>query len=285
MKLVFYDEYRMGVLQGQEVVDVTAAVRNLRDHPRGQRMNDVIARWGEFKGKIEAAARTGKRSPISRVRFRPPLPKPGKILCLGVNYVEASRPNLAPLDAFVKTPSVISGDGDTITIPPFEARTCQPEAEMAFVVGREARHVKAVDAMGYIFGYMSFVDFSLRLLAPPSIPTLFASKGSEGFAPIGPALVTADEVPDPYNLELRLTVNSHVTRYHTSTMGHRFPETIEWLSKVCTLYPGDIVSMGTNHESLQTAMHGDNVSLEIDRLGPPVHIRVEDSLPARRFPR
>lgn len=285
MKLVLYDSYRMGVLYGSEVIDVTAAVLDLRDHPVGQRINDVIARWDDFRRRIETAAKTGPRRSIAQVRFRPPLPKPGKILCLGVNYLEAARPQLAPLDAFVKTPDVLSGDGDTITLPPFEARTCQPEPELAFVVGRQARHVKAADAMDYVFGYLPFLDVSLRLSTPPSIPTLFAHKGSEGFAPIGPALVTADEVHDPYDLEVKLTVNGHMTRYHTGTMGHRLPETIQWLTTVCTLYPGDIVSMGTNHEALQAAMHGDEVSLEIDRLGPPLHIRLEDSIPTRRFPR
>ncbi len=285
MKLVLYDDYRMGVLQGSDVVDVTSAVRYLRDHPRGQRMNDVVARWSEFKGKISAAARTGPRRPANQVKFRAPLPKPGKMLCLGVNYIEAARPNLAPLDAFVKTPDVVSNDGDTITLPPFEARTCHPEPEMAFVIGKEARHVKAADAMKYVFGYMQFIDFSLRLSTPPSIPTLFASKGSQGFAPIGPALVTADEVPDPYNLNVKLTVNGHVTGYHTRTMGHRLPETIEWLTTVCTLYPGDIVSLGTNHESLQSAMNGDEASLEIEKLGPALHIKVADTIPTRKFPR
>ncbi|MFH1140410.1 MAG: fumarylacetoacetate hydrolase family protein [Chloroflexota bacterium] len=284
MKLVLYDDYRMGVLQGQEVVDVTAAVRYLRDHPRGQRMNDVIARWGEFKGKIEAAAKTGSRRPISQVRFRPPVPKPSKILCMGVNYMEERRPQLPGLNAFVKS-DVISGDGDTITLPPFEARTAQPEPELGLVISRLARHIKAADAMGYVFGYMNFVDFSLRITEQPGPSRPIGSKSSEGFAPIGPALVTADEVPNPHNLDVKLTVNGHTTGYNTSTMGHRIAESIEWLSTVCTLYPGDIISMGVNHVALQATMHGDDASMEIFGLGPPLHIHVKDSIPTRKFPR
>jgi 2-keto-4-pentenoate hydratase/2-oxohepta-3-ene-1,7-dioic acid hydratase in catechol pathway len=285
MKLVLYDNYRVGILQGNDVVDVTEAVKKLRDHPRGQRMIDIITKWSRYKDTIEAAAKSGPRKPMTEVRFRPPVPKPGKILCLGVNYIESERPDLTPIDAFVKTPSVISGDGDTITLPPLKARTAHAEPELAFVVGKTARRVKAKNAMDYIFGYINLIDFSLRLSRPPDFPTMFAHKGSEGFAPIGPALVTADEISDPYNLTIKHTVNGNTTSYHTRTMGHRLPKTIEWLSMVCTLYPGDIISMGTNHEALQPVMHGDEVSIQVEGLGPAVHVKVKDWLRSRRFER
>ena len=285
MKLVLYNDDRFGVLDGDEVVDVTKVLRGVRDHPRGQRMNDLITRWEEFKARIQEAATRGQRQLISRVRFRPPLLKPGKIIWLGINYIKEEGAKRLPLDAFVKIPDVVSGDGDTVVLPPLEATTCHPEPELAFVVGKKARHVKAAEAMNHIFGYINFIDFSLRLSRPPDFPTLFAHKGSEGFAPLGPALVTTDELSDPYDREVKLTVNGPVTSYHTGNMGHRLPETVEWLSMICTLNPGDIVSMGTNHQSLQAAMHGDEVSLEIDGLGPPLHIRVKDTLPHRKFER
>src|SRR5579885_62205 len=142
MKLLYFDDFKLGVLTGASVVDVSAAVRDIPHVGPGDLMNGLIERWDAYKGKLEAAAASGSGVPLASVRIRPPCPGPKNIDCMAVNYM-ADGTRSAPATIF------------------------EGEAEMAVVIGKTASHVKAADAMNYIFGYTNFIDGSARGLPPP----------------------------------------------------------------------------------------------------------------------
>ncbi|SVD44355.1 uncharacterized protein METZ01_LOCUS397209, partial [marine metagenome] len=130
------------------------------------------------------------------------------------------------------------------------------------------------DAMDHVFGYMNFIDGSARALPPPG-NTFFQVKSRETFAPIGPWLVTADEITDPQKLQVLLKVNgTTMQNFNTDDMAHKIPRCISWLSSIHPLRPGDIVATGTNHRGLNAFQNGDVVELEAEGLGKlTVHVR------------
>ena len=242
----------------------------------GDLMNGLIARFDQYRGRLEDAAASGKGVPLSSVRVRPPLPKPDNIDCMAVNYMEdGTRSAPAPINAFQKTANAICGPGDTMVLPDAPATIFEGEAELALVIGKRASNVKAADAMDYIFGYTCFIDGSARGLPAPGF---FAMKSRDTFAPIGPWIVTKDEIPDPQKLQIRLSNNGTLMQnFNTSDMAHKIPRCIEWLSSIHTLEPGDIVATGTNHRGLNPFMDGDKIELEIDGVGK-LAFNVKDEL-------
>jgi 2-keto-4-pentenoate hydratase/2-oxohepta-3-ene-1,7-dioic acid hydratase in catechol pathway len=205
---------------------------------------------------------------VSSVRIRPPVPRPGNIDCMAVNYMEdGTRKEPAPINAFHKSPNAIIGNGDTMVLPDVPASIFEGEAELALVIGKRASNVKAADAMSYIFGYTCFIDGSARSL-PPAGNTFYQMKSRETFAPIGPFLVTADEIPDPGHLQVKLWNGSKLMQnYNTDDMAHKIPRCIEWVSSIHTLEPGDILATGTNHRGLNAFQDGDKITIEIEKVG------------------
>jgi len=206
--------------------------------------------------------------PVASVRIRPPVPGPRTIDCMAVNYMEdGTRSAPAPINAFHKSPSAIIGHGDTMVLPDVPATIFEGEAEIAVVIGRKCSHVSELDAMSYVFGYMNFIDGSARGLPPPG-NVFFQMKSRDTFAPIGPYLVTADEIKDPQKLQIRLWNNGVLMQnFNTDDMGHKIAKCIAWLSTIHTLLPGDIVATGTNHRGLNPFMDGDSIELETEGLG------------------
>jgi 2-keto-4-pentenoate hydratase/2-oxohepta-3-ene-1,7-dioic acid hydratase in catechol pathway len=268
MRVVFFDDFRLGVLQGDGVVDVSEAVRDIPHAGAADVINGVIARFGEYRGRLEAAVKRGTPVPLARVRIRPPLPRPTNIVCMAVNYMEdGTRSEPAPINAFMKSPGAIIGPGDTMVLPDVPATIFEGEAEVAVVIGRRASRVSAAEAMSYVFGYTNFIDGSARGLLPTG-NTFYQMKSRDTFAPIGPALVTADEVSDPHRLQITLSVNGTVKQnFNTSDMAHKIPRCIEWVTSIHTLEPGDILATGTNHRGLSAFMNGDVIELETEGLG------------------
>jgi 2-keto-4-pentenoate hydratase/2-oxohepta-3-ene-1,7-dioic acid hydratase in catechol pathway len=131
--------------------------------------------------------------------------------------------------------------------------------------------------MDYIFGYLNFIDGSARGL-PPSGNTFYQMKSRDTFAPMGPYLVTADEIADPLNLQVRLWVNGILKQnYNTSDMAHKIPRVIEWISSIHPLEPGDVVATGTNHRGLSAFQDGDVIEIETEGLGR-LRFNVRDDL-------
>ena len=278
MKLLYFDDFKLGVLKGDTVVDVSAVVQDIPHTGPHDLINGLIERFDDYRGKIEAAVESGTGVPVSSVHIRPPLPKPGNIDCMAVNYMEdGTRDAPAPINAFHKSASAIIGEGDTMVLPDVPATIFEGEAEIALVIGKRASNVSQANALNYVFGYVNFIDGSARGL-PPAGNVFFQMKSRDTFAPIGPYLVTADEIDDPQKLDIKLWVNGQVKQdFNTNDMAHKIPRCIEWASSIHALEPGDILATGTNHRGLSSFMDGDKVELECEGLGR-LTFHIQDNL-------
>ena len=278
MKLAFFDDYKLGVVVDDKIVDVSSATKGIKALGPQDIIRGVIEKWSTYKGKLAAAAKKGKGKPLAKVKLRAPLPKPENIVCMAVNYMEdGTLAEPALINAFMKSPTAVIGDGDTMVLPDLGATIFEGEAEIAVVIGKRAQHVKAADAMKYVFGYTNFIDGSARGVVPPG-NTFYQMKSRDTFAPIGPYIVTKDEIKDPQKLQIRLT-NNGVTyqNFNTDDMAHKIPRCIEWVSSIHALEPGDILATGTNHRGLNPFMDGDKIELTVEGCGT-LHIKVRDPL-------
>lgn len=193
----------------------------------------------------------------------------GKFLCVGLNYTdhaaEANMPIPEEPVLFMKATSAIAGPDDNIRIPRGSAKT-DWEVELGVVIGRRASHVDGVDALDHVAGYCVVNDLSERAFQLEGTGQWVKGKSCDGFGPIGPWLVTKDEVPDPQNLNLWLDVNGY--RYQQSTTANMIfsiAEIVSYISRYMTLLPGDIISTGTPP--------GVGLGLK-----PPVYLRAGDTV-------
>ena len=272
MQFVHFDDYRLGVLSGDTVVDISDIVGQIGVGPQS-RVAALIANWEELAPKINEAA-GGGGVPLSSVQLRPSVPKPGQLVCAAVNYLEAGRPERGPFNAFLKAPTSIIGHGETVELPDAPVTVFHFEPELALVIGKPASHLKAEEAMDHIFGYTMFIDASARGLPGG----FFLGKTWHTFGPLGPALVTADEVPEPNNLRVDFSVNGELRQsYSTSDMARHIPELLAEITKVMALEPGDVVATGVHHEGLGPIQGGDQVSMTIEGFGPALEVSVHDA--------
>ena len=281
MKLVTFHSgkgLRVGAVKGDQIVDL-ARMAEPKEAPWFVSMEALLAA-GE--PAVHAAQRIIERStqqqPLKSVRLGPPVPRPTKILALGFNYREhaeefSTKAPEAPL-IFAKYPNSISGPFDPIILPPGDDDPqVDYEAELAVVIGRRCKGVSAAGAMDVIAGYMSLNDVSERRWQFGD-KQWTRGKSPDTFCPIGPWLITPDEVPDPHALGIRSRVNGEIRQNsNTSLLVHRIPRLIEYCSTAMTLEPGDIIATGT---PTGVAMHrkpplwlkpGDVVEIEIDGVG------------------
>jgi len=278
MKLLYFDDFRLGVLKGDAVVDVSKIVQGIPHTGPHDLISGLIERFADYRKKLEKAAAGGRGIPLRKIRIRPPLPRPNNIDCMAVNYMEdGTRSEPAPINAFHKSASAVIGDGDTMVLPDVPASIFEGEAEMALVIGKRASKVSAAQSMKYVFGYVNFIDGSARDL-PPAGNTFYQMKSRDSFAPMGPYLVTADEIRDPHRLQIRLWVNGVLKQdFNSSDMAHKIPRCIEWVSSIHTLNPGDVLATGTNHRGLSAFQDGDRIELEVEGLGR-LRVKVRDAL-------
>jgi 2-keto-4-pentenoate hydratase/2-oxohepta-3-ene-1,7-dioic acid hydratase in catechol pathway len=278
MKLMYFDDYRLGVLAGDNVIDVSAAVADIPHTGPHNLISGLIERFADYRKRLEDAVARGKGTPVVKVKIRPPLPKPVNIDCMAVNYMEdGTLKEPAPINGFHKSPTAVIGNGDTMVLPDVPAGIFEGEAELAVVIGKRASQVKAADAMHHVFGYVNFIDGSARSLPPPG-NVFYQMKSRDTFAPIGPYIVTADEISDPQKLQVRLWVNGTLKQnFNTSDMAHDIKRCIEWVSSIHTLEPGDILATGTNHRGLSAFQDSDRVELECEGMGR-LHFNVRDDL-------
>lgn len=266
MKLLIYDDYKFGVLKGDRVVDVTGTLQHVGIKPAQTLMEEIIEDFDSFRPKFEQATANQEGVPLASVKVRPPLPRPHNILCAFANYQDRDQPSTAPLDFFYKGSTGIIGHGDTVEIPDVpEALVHQPEPELGYVIGKKVKHVSVADALDCVFGYLNFVDVSNR--AVPNRRTTFMQKGMDTYAPIGPVIVTKDEIADPQNLQVKLWLNGELKQdYNTAAMTHSVAAQIAWLTQYITLMPGDVLACGTHHVGLSPINDGDKVDVEVEGL-------------------
>jgi 2-keto-4-pentenoate hydratase/2-oxohepta-3-ene-1,7-dioic acid hydratase in catechol pathway len=277
MKLLFFNDFQLGVMKGDNVVDVSDVVSDIPNLEPQQLISGLISNFDSYRGRLESAVSASDGVPVSSVRVRPPLPRPSNIACMAVNYMEdGTRDEPAQIQVFAKAPSAIIGPGDTMVLPDTPATVFEGEAELALVISKKATNVAAADAFDYIFGYTNFIDGSARGLGGASV--FHAMKSRDTFAPIGPYIVTADEISNPQNLQIKLSNNGDLKQnFNSDDMAHQIGRCIEYITAIHTLNPGDIVATGTNHRGLNPFQDGDVIDLEIEGLGQ-LTINIKDDL-------
>jgi 2-keto-4-pentenoate hydratase/2-oxohepta-3-ene-1,7-dioic acid hydratase in catechol pathway len=275
MKLVLFDDFKLGVLQDDRILDASGAVQGLGYHTPQEMMQMVITQWATVRPQIEAAIAGQRGVAIGDVRIRPPLPRPGQLVCLAGNYLEPQKPERGVFNAFLKSPNSVIGHNDTVELCSAEATVFHFEPELAVVIGKPASRLNADDAMDCIFGYTQFIDVSSRGLPGG----FFLGKSWHTFGPMGPVLITKDELTEPNKLAIKLWVNDEL-RHDISTahMDRHLPELLAEVTNVLPLEPGDVVSTGTHHFGLAPVQDGDTIRLQIDGLGPALVVRCHDPL-------
>ena len=275
MRLILYNDDRLGVVDDGRVIDVTAAVEGLGYHDGQEMMEMVIRSWEEVGPRIEKAGRSGQGTAVDGVRMGAPVPRPGQLVCLAGNYLEPGKPERGVFNAFLKSPTAVIGCGGTVELPAVAAKYFHFEPELAIVMGKSAARVGRDEAMDCVFGYTQFIDASARGLPGG----FFLGKSWHTFGPMGPVLVTSDEVADPNDLQVTMRVNDELRHdFSTSSMDRFIPELLEEVTKVLALEPGDVVSTGTHHYGLAPIEDGDVLHMSIEGFGPVLTVDVHDPL-------
>ncbi|MDH7568627.1 MAG: fumarylacetoacetate hydrolase family protein [Armatimonadota bacterium] len=275
---------RLGALVGDSVLDLAAAAARLPDLPAPGCLRDMLSLLDAGEAGMASAARVidaagGSAAfsrPLAQTRLLAPLPNPRKIVCVGLNYRDHCEENQVPLPQspviFAKFATAVTGP-DSPIIKPAITNQLDYEAELAFVIGRTGKHIPEAEAMQYVAGYTIFHDVSARDIQF-SDGQWVRGKSFDTFAPMGPALVTADEIPDPHTLDIRLDVNGQVLQNsNTRHLIFRIPFLVSFLSQVFTWQPGDVVSTGTPagvgafREPPVFLQPGDTVTIAIEGLG------------------
>jgi len=263
---------RLGLVDGERIIDLSAG-----DGPAT--MRELIQAGPEAWGRVEARGGTaGAVSlPLRDVRLLAPLPDPPKIVAIGLNYMDHCREQNVPVPerplVFAKFPSSIIGPGEDIVWDPAMTQQVDYEAELGVVIGRRARRVSAERALDHVFGYTIVNDISARDIQFPDQQWV-RGKSLDTFCPTGPFIVTADELPDPQALAIRLTVNGRVLQdSSTAEMIFGVRELISRLSLSFSFEPGDLMATGTPkgvgafRRPPVFLQDGDQIAVEISGLG------------------
>jgi len=276
MRLVAYQSDRGPRVAG--VRDGAYVDLNRADPQVPSGIKELLARGPAGLAGARAALEAGEATAPGDLKLLPPIPRPEKVICVGVNYADHAResgmePPAEPV-IFSKFPSAVIADGDPIVLPRL-SDTVDYEAELVVVIGLGGRHIPKDKAREHVAGYCCGNDVSARdwQLHKPAGQWLLG-KTFDTFAPFGPALVTADEIGDPGNLGIRLRLNGRTMQdSNTDQLIFSVEELIAYVSGVCTLAPGDLIFTGTPpgvgmaRKPPVLLKPGDTVEVEIDRLG------------------
>jgi len=234
---------RAGVVAGQQVVDVSGA--------GFQDLIAVLAGGAEAKAKIENwlyHLPANATFALDSVRLLAPIPRPPKLICVGLNYRDHAAETKMEIPKiptiFSKFSNTVIGPGEPIILPKNSSRP-DYEAEFAFVIGKGGRHISRDDWAGHVFGYTIVNDVSARDFQMATSQWLMG-KTFDTFAPVGPWIVSADEIADPHVLDISLSIDGETLQSsNTRELIFKIPELVEFISSVVTLEPGDVVSTGT----------------------------------------
>lgn len=275
MKLALFNDYQLGVITENGIVDIADALSGISYHTPQELMKRVIEDFDNLRPAIADAAASGEATALDSVSFKPPLPRPGQLVCLAGNYIEPDSPSRGDFNAFLKSPTGVISTNETVQLPKADVTVFHFEPELAIVIGKTAKHLSEHNALDCVFGYTQFIDVSARGLPGG----FFLGKSWHTFAPMGPTLVTADEVDDGNALGVKLWINDRLQHdFSTNSMARFIPELLAEVTNVVTLEPGDVVSTGTHHEALTAIGDGDTVKLSIQGFGPELAVAVRDPL-------
>ncbi len=238
----------------------------------------LLAQGPEGVARAGDALTAGDPVPLEAVKLVPAIPSPEKIICVGLNYADHAKESGSPPPEepvlFNKFPSAIRGNWQPIVLPRL-SQEVDYEAELVVVIGSGGRHIPVGEARSHVAAYCCGNDVSARdwQLRKPGGQWLLG-KSFDSFAPIGPALVTADEIPDPGHLRIQLRLNGHVMQdSNTAELIFPIDELISYVSGVCTLAPGDLIFTGTPpgvgfaRKPPVFLRPGDTLEVEIEKLG------------------
>jgi 2-keto-4-pentenoate hydratase/2-oxohepta-3-ene-1,7-dioic acid hydratase in catechol pathway len=277
MKLVTYktdNDARLGLLRDDRVIDLAAA-------SDGRLPPDMLTFLRRGEPALQLARQVAENgtasTPVSDVTLLAPIPNPSKVVAIGLNYMDHCREqNVKPPERpiiFCKFSTAVVEPGATIRWDPALTQQVDYEAELGVVMGRLARRVPAAEALDYVAGYTICNDVTARDLQHGDRQWV-RGKSLDTFCPLGPWLVTREEVPDPQDLSLRCTLNGQVMQDSTTAeMIFGVAYLIEFISRAFTLLPGDVIATGTPHgvgvfRSPQVFMKdGDVVTVEVEGLG------------------
>jgi 2-keto-4-pentenoate hydratase/2-oxohepta-3-ene-1,7-dioic acid hydratase in catechol pathway len=275
----------VGVLEGDGVADVGAVEPSLPADVLGVLSADALP-------MVRAAVATAPRLDPEGLEFDAPIPRPPTFFAIGLNYAaHVAESGLEPPTHqlwFTKQPTCVVGPGHPIFVPP-ESAMVDYEGELGVVIGRRCRRVPAQRALEVIAGYTVINDVSVRDWQWRT-PTWIMGKGWDTHGPMGPALVTTDEIPDPHGLRLRTWVNGELRQdARTDDLVFNVWEMVEYLSTAFTLEPGDVIATGTPsgcgfaRQPPQWLVAGDTVRVEIEGLGVLENPVIDEPLPAPSF--
>jgi len=276
LRIVSFNGGKAGIVVSDEVLDVSKALRgiNFRNWANYKYVRNLIEQWDEVQILLERVSRSKHvverfSYNLNDVSFDAPITTPSKIICVGRNYmshIEEMREEVPSEPIFfLKPPSALTGHNSKIVLP-VESERVDHEIELAVIIGKRCKGVSPKEAWNTIFGYTILLDITARDLQRKDV-TWFRAKGFDTFCPLGPWIVTKDEIEDPQNLNIELRVNGEVRqRGNTKDMIFKINELISFASKVCTLEPGDILATGTP-QGVAPLKHGDIIEGYIEKVG------------------
>ena len=260
MKFVVYNDNQPGILADAGVIDIGDLC------PGGGQAAIVhlVTNYDDLKSQLEARAAEG--SPVAGAQLQSPL-RPNKVLCMGGNYREFGTREPSPMWGFIKNTHSILGPGGTVILPDIDANIFHHEAELVLVFGKGGKDIPASEAMDYVFGFTAGVDVSARMpatgggRAPNTLPVA-EHKSHPTFCPLGPCIVTKDEIANPENLQVTLSVDGELrVDYNTDDLAHS----------------------STNHQGLGAMQDGDTIEMGVEGVGS-FTLTVSDPL-KRRWPK
>lgn len=219
MRIAVFDDYRIGVISGQGIHDVTEVIQGWTPEFAPFLVNRFIARFADLRPEVEEIVASTPAQPLAGVTLRPPVPRPTHIFAAPLNFrshqeemqtpIGSGDPTADKLGFFLKAAGSLSGPADAIELPGLSGRRFDHEGEVAFVIGREARAVTRARALEHIFGYTILVDVTMRMTETQREERVLR-KSFFTFAPLGPWILTADEVRDPAALRIRVWLNGEL---------------------------------------------------------------------------
>jgi 2,4-diketo-3-deoxy-L-fuconate hydrolase len=276
VRLCRFNDNRIGIVEGSNVRDVTAALDVLPAYHYPLPTFDVlIANLDKFTARATAVAPVSPLLPLTSITLLSPVANPGKIIGAPVNYqkhLDEARTDagihhnkevavIHRAGVFLKATSSLVGAGEGIALRKMDRRT-DHEVELAFVVGKRAHNVSSRDALGFIAGYAICLDITVRGSEERSL-----RKSIDTYTVLGPWFVTADEISDPDHLDLQISVNGEVRQSsNTKNLIMNIPDLIEFASSFYTLHPGDIVTTGTP-EGVSPISPGDLIVASVEKIG------------------
>jgi 2-keto-4-pentenoate hydratase/2-oxohepta-3-ene-1,7-dioic acid hydratase in catechol pathway len=292
MKLAVFDDFRVGVIVDDKIIDATHLVTKELDLWPEQRMNWLIRSWDSVSASVADIARTGAGVKLDEVSLRSINPAAPHVFAIPANYaahlgeignrsITTGGRTARDVGFFLKAPASLSGPSDAIELPHGSSRRFDHECEMAVVIGKGGRNIKRENALEHVFGYSCLIDLTMRIEPGTHEEDRSLRKSFATFTPTGPWIVTADELGPTAELRSRLSVNGEERQHaRIGDMIVDVAESIELISSVAPIQPGDIIASGTP-KGVGPLKVGDRVRIGIDGIGS-MTMPVVDAAPAPR---